>query len=270
MEQGNHEYWFIYIDETGDDGVNTAVPRCSSWFGLVGVAVRMLRIEDAFNKYRTLRKYNKSSYGIQVHSEYHSYDLVNAKGYFSYNKTGHQLDKQTRFNILKEYFEFTANNIDCKIITLYIDKSTFFRAHPTRDLRDTAIDYLLNRFNVHWYKEQHGRGIENHAVIIHDEGNNNKVRHVVRKLKVFNWITNPNTGLNQNLPLGFILEDALFKESQHSWFLQLADLTGYALRGRFDRFGALKDFELESLLPLLKPVLVLEASKNDLGIVRPG
>jgi hypothetical protein len=73
------------------------------------------------------------------------------------------------------------------------------------------------------------------VVLFFDEGEEQNIRGSVRRMKVFNPIPS-NRGVwydtgatTKNITLDNIIEDPIFKDSEQSYFVQLADFCAYAL-----------------------------------------
>jgi hypothetical protein len=74
----------------------------------------------------------------------------------------------------------------------------------------------------------------------------------------------------KNIPLTRIIEDPFFKDSEQSYFIQLADFCAYALLRRERPVPSKSRYGLDKAFDLLKPILVTEATRKDPdGIIRP-
>ncbi len=90
------------------------------------------------------------------------------------------------------------------------------------------FEYMLNRINKTLEKNN------SFGVLICDEGNENQLTSIVRKMKKENHIPNSSEifGLSRtkrNIPLERIIEDPLFKTSKSSYFIQLSDMLAFSL-----------------------------------------
>jgi Protein of unknown function (DUF3800) len=74
------------------------------------------------------------------------------------------------------------------------------------------------------------------GIILADESRQTEITKVVRKMTVFNPIPSQFGGWggakSKNIPLERIIEDPIFKKSQQSFFIQLADCVAFALLKR--------------------------------------
>ena len=91
------------------------------------------------------------------------------------------------------------------------------------------FEWMLNRIE-RTLKELNAQG-----VLICDEGNEQKLTTLVRRLKKVNPIPNKaefdmqGIGHDRNMPFENIIEDPLFKTSKSSYFIQLADFLAFSL-----------------------------------------
>ncbi|CAN5527436.1 hypothetical protein BH09GEM1_BH09GEM1_00260 [soil metagenome] len=114
-----------------------------------------------------------------------------------------------------------------------------------------------------------------HALLIADQGHEQDIIRLRRKLSVLNYIPSRfgswGTSSSKNIPLTHFVEDALFRDSAHSYFIQLADCVAFALLKRettptpqVRKYNIHRAFDVH-----LAGICVKQASYGDpLGIVR--
>ncbi len=114
-----------------------------------------------------------------------------------------------------------------------------------------------------------------HALLIADQGHEEEIVRLRRKLSVFNYIPSRfgswGSTSSKNIPLTHFVEDALFRDSAHSYFIQLVDCVAFALLKRetlptpqVKKYNLHKAFDAH-----LAGICVTQASYGDaLGIVR--
>jgi len=74
----------------------------------------------------------------------------------------------------------------------------------------------------------------------------------------------------KNVPLDRVVEDPFFKDSAQSYFVQLVDLSAYALLRRERPIPSKTKYGLDTAFNILSPILVREARPRDPdGIIRP-
>ena len=113
---------------------------------------------------------------------------------------------------------------------------------------------------------------QNHdlAILFVDKTDEIKLRNLNRRMRRYNPIPN-QIGLGSGyrmMPLKFIIEDAVHRDSAHSYFIQLADVKAYFLGQKFSPCSYVKKKGGRNYVERLKPVLFVQASKtHPLGIV---
>ena len=115
---------------------------------------------------------------------------------------------------------------------------------------------------------------DSRAIVISDRGKDLIYGRIARRLGVFNMIPSqfgawPGGAGARNIPTERIIEDIIFKDSQRSYFVQLADFCAYALLRKEHRLASKDKYGLHEAFGLLHPILNLNASSRDPeGIVR--
>ena len=114
-------------------------------------------------------------------------------------------------------------------------------------------------------------------MIISDTGKEAAYTKLARKIHVYNPIpsnqgTWADTGDHtRNIPIDRVVEDPFFKDSQQSYFIQIADFCAYALLRQERPTARIKKYRLDSAFQRLEPIIVKEASRSDpagMGIIR--
>lgn len=132
-----------------------------------------------------------------------------------------------------------------------------------------AYERLLNRIN------RTMRAWGSQAMLVWDMGKEAEYRRLSRRMAVYNPIPSMYAEWGpgrptKNIPLDYIVEDPVFKDSAESYFLQLADFSAYALLRRESPVASKSKYGLDTAFSLLQPVLFLNASYSDSeGIIRP-
>lgn len=113
------------------------------------------------------------------------------------------------------------------------------------------------------------------AMIGADKGSEVEITRIFRKMTVYNPIPSQfgswDGARSKNIPLERIIEDPVFRDSQRSYLIQLADCAAFALLKReVPPTGNIKKYGINSLFDeYLSPVCVKETCRLDpLGIVR--
>jgi hypothetical protein len=264
--------FFVYYDESGDDGY----PKYSSeLFVLTSIYMSDFFWKSNYNKIINFRRELKQKYNFPVKLEFHTKEFLTDKNPYR----NFDWDNQTKNKILYEFFDFFST-LDIKIINVAINKKVIIKEdYP---VLENAFTYSIQRIendlsaycNLCKYEDY---CVDCNFLIITDEGRIGKMRKVSRKMQQFNYIPSKFAGMYRK-EIKRLLEDPLPKNSDESYFIQIADsiayivylyltknLIGNKLANRVANKITYDD--IINLLNLIKSKLNLNASKNEYGIV---
>lgn len=241
MEKKPSQMYLIYIDESYDD----------THFAYSAVFVPAFEWNRVFSDILKWRRDLFLVHRIPLDYELHATDFVGGRGEPNENR-----DKDYRAGVFKNAFSvFEEINGISVMNGITRDKKSHLK----------LFEYMLNRIN---------RTLEARnafGVLVCDEGNENKLISIVRKMKKENDVPSQiNTGQALNLPLERIIEDPLFKTSKSSYFIQVADLIAFSLL-RSEKAVESTRVDVRNAFDVLNKVLIKQAFKNDpkqKGIVR--
>ncbi|NPV42371.1 MAG: DUF3800 domain-containing protein [Anaerolineae bacterium] len=255
-----------YIDESGDDGF----PNYSSpIFVLSVVYIYYQKWQESYRKIFEFREHLHLIYGLPKKQEIHTKEFILNKKPFE--KLG--INDVNRVNIFEEYCTFLSN-LDIKVINVAINKLAIKKAKY--DVLDTSFSYLIQRIE----NTLHHLDSQSKFLLITDPGRVGKMRSTSRRIQRINYI--PVKGLpgtSYRKEINQLIEDPLPKDSDQSFFIQIADLFAflsyhyvrnkYAISPLPNRMlRIINDQKIFNWLNLLKPVLNLKASSSDpYGIV---
>lgn len=191
-----------YIDESGDTGA-----AGSSTYSLGCLLIPMHRWTDSLDQIVATRRELRDAYGLPMQAEVKANHLVGVKKTYTDLGMG---DGQVR-DVFIQHVQ-TAARIG-RVGSVVIHKSMIRR--PDIDVFTTAWEYMFTRLRAR--TEASGQPI----LIVHDEGEADRVRKHLRKFRRANW---------QGRTYGqarLLIEDPVARDSQHSYFVQLADLIAY-------------------------------------------
>jgi len=256
-----------YIDESGDRDV----------FVMAAVAVPFLRNvegtwtivwEDQFKNIRDWRRRISRAHEIPVRKELHGNKLASGRGRYVRGKQ--QFTRGRAAQVYRSILGDLNYLPEFSIIGVVGDRESNLYGHTKLE----AVLYaLLQRMRTACAKSSR------QGLVFFDQGHG-EYRKLYRKARRFlptgsaygQW---NESGASRNLPLDNFTKDANIKESEHSFFVQLADLLSYALflkrKGEMD---SLADWQVEHQLASLYdavPIRVINtwASRRDgQGIVR--
>lgn len=204
---------FAYIDETGDTGDPFQKKGASSHFALGCVLVRAEDWNQTHEQMVNFRRQLRDDFGVHVRSELKANYLIRNRGPLRKRP----LPPNVRKRIYSLHLE-QIQKLNARAFSVCIDKSK----NRGKDIFDTAWTYLLQRLERTCNSE--GETV----VIIHDNGNNDEVRKIVRKARRFLTAGSAYGNGSLRFQAKEFLEDPVPRDSEHSYFIQLADLTAYA------------------------------------------
>lgn len=275
---------FFYVDESYDE----------TTFCLSAISIRHSDWKQCFDTVREHRVNLKNDHGIYLRKEIHARDLVAGRG-----KIGPKIiRKWERSRIFYGLLELVASLPQVLVFNICLDKSNFEdpqiiawerllnrieRTMLEFEKRELALRRRLSALVADHLSTDEAERIErrlniyrSRAVIISDEGRENEITRALRKMHVYNPIpsrygTWPSGNISRNITTDRIIEDPFFKQSDRSYFIQLADCVAFALLKRevpptpnIQTYGIHEMFE-----KTLAGVCFKEASPRDsLGIVR--
>lgn len=236
----------IYIDDSRDEQLCV----------FSALAIPVAEWHQAFEQVRDFRRAIKTAYGIFVYKELHAWKFVSGRGRIS-NRI---VTKGQRCAIFKDALSMTAQLPGARVFNAVFPKAA----------DETAFEWLLNRI------DRAMQAWDSHALLVCDEGKETIYTRLVRRMYVYNPIPSQFghwTGTGQswkNIPLSRIVEDPFFKDSQQSYFIQLADFAAYALLRQENQLPSKNRYGLHEAFDELEPILVTEATRKDpRGIIRP-
>jgi uncharacterized protein DUF3800 len=283
MSDGVASAWIYYVDESYD----------AEKFCLTALGFKVGTWRAAFEAVKQYRIGLKQSDGVLLRTEIHARELTRGRGSLGPQVIG----KWRHSRIFYELLQLTAALPDVHLFNVCLDRSG--RADAQLD----AWDRLLNRLNRlaearnrqenalrrqllaeakqgmkparYDLLERRVVPYSAHALLIADQGHEQEIVRLRRKLSVFNMIPSKfgswGSGAVKNIPLTHLVEDALFRDSAHSYFIQLADCVAFALLKRETTPTAqVRKYQLNKAFDAhLVGICITQASSGDpLGIVR--
>lgn len=233
MEKQTEMYLF-YMDESYD----------TNSYAYSSVFVPAFCWNGVFRDVVSWRRDLFKNHSIDPEYEIHATDFIGGRGQPHNNR-----DKKYRAKMFNEFIKVFENLHEVFVINAITG---------TKQNYPRLFERMLNRIN---------RTLEMknaYGVLVCDEGNEGKLISMVRKMKKENYI------LSRNIPLDRIIEDPLFKTSESSYFIQIADSIAFALlRNEYPKENTLE--EVKTAFENLDKVLVKKAYSKDpkgKGIVR--
>lgn len=239
------QMYLIYIDESYD----------KTHYAYSAIFVPAFEWNRVFSHITEWRRNLFSQHNIPPDYELHATKFVGGQGEPENNR-----DKNYRARLFHQAFE-VIDGIDgvLAINAITDDKKKYM----------TLFEWMLNRIN---------RTLEARnafGVLVCDEGNENQMVSMTRKMKKDNHIPSNeyhrHFGSSQrNIPLDRIIEDPLFKTSKSSYFIQLADFVAFSLLRNEAPLESTKE-PVKTAFDKLDKILVRQAFRKDSkgkGIIR--
>jgi len=237
--------YLAYIDDSRDD-------RFSCFSAVIVPAAKWLTLLDEIIGYRRALK---ASDGIYVKKEFHATDFVAGRG-----NLGAVVSKFRRAQIFNETLDFIASRKGVSIINACV---------PTA-FEERAFERLVMRLE----NGAKAKKPPAHVILISDEGKS--YNGLVRKMRRFNPIRSKygawSSGQRaRNNPITRIVEDIVYRDSETSFFIQLADFCAFALLRSENPIPSRSRYGLDKSFDRLRPVLRVRSFAKDprgLGIIR--
>jgi len=241
----NPDMYLIYIDESYDE----------THYAYSAMFINAFRWNNYFDHMLKWRGDWFKTHQISLDTELHATDFVAGRG-----QPHHNRDKTYRAGLFNEAIQRIEQMDGIKIINGITNNKKKYML---------LFDYMLTRIN-NTLKANNAYG-----VLICDEGNENQLTSVVRKMKKENHIPDRldmygHNSSKRNIPLDRIIEDPLFKTSKSSYFIQLADFLAFSLL-RNEKPGEFTMNSVKNAFENLDKSLVKVAFKGDKrgkGIIR--
>lgn len=246
MEGEAKVVYLVYIDESRDTERYVGV--------FSALAIPVINWHEAIKQVIALRRELKQTDGIYIKKEFHASDFVGGRGKLAPDT----VTKYRRCEIFKEVLRRVAA----------LPGARLFNAEYDKEVEDRAFERLLNRIN------RTMKTWRSYAILICDEGKEPQYTKLRRKMGVYNPIPSiygewEDGSRTKNITIDRIVEDLFFKDSGHSYFIQLVDFCAFALLRREYPIPARTQYGLHEAFDLLSGILVRTASRSDLeGIIR--
>jgi hypothetical protein len=244
--------YFLYVDESGDTGLAGSP---TNYFCLSGLVFHELRWHETLEAVIDFRRKLKADYGLKLREEIHAAHYIHKPGSLS------RIAKSIRLRMLKEILEFQASLPDISILNVVVEKSSKTAAD---DIFEIAWTTLIQRFhNTISYKNFAGpQNPDDHGMLIVDQTDEVKLRNLSRKMRRYNPVPSMYGGSALAMPITTLVEDAVHRNSQHSYFIQLADVNAYFLFQKYQCCSYIKKKGGKNYFSKLAPVLCKVASRT--------
>ena len=251
----------MYVDESGDCGLQNSPSR---YFVLTGVVIHELRWQPYLDQLIDFRRRMKLQFGLKLREELHASAMINHPGPLV------RIRRNDRLTILREFADELATMTDLNVFNIVVDKQN---KPLDYDVFAMAWRALIQRFENTLARRNFvgPANADERGILLPDHTDDKKLTELLRQLRRYNPIPNqPLYGPGyRNIVLRTIIEDPLFKNSAHSYFVQAADLIAYLLYQHLAPNAYIRKKSGQNYFIRLDPILCKVASPRDpRGIVR--
>lgn len=203
-----------YVDETGDTG-DVALQGSSTCYALGCVLIDLDKWPAAFDRAVAFRQSLRASFGIPLRQELKANYLIrNSGGLRDLN-----LSPSQRAYVYREHMRL-INDLPARAFAVVTDKGRVGISGAA--CFDMTWEMLLQRFERTCTYER------TTMMISHDSGENDAVRRNVRKARRFLTAGSMRGGGSLQFKADRLIDDPIPRNSQHAYFVQLADMVAYA------------------------------------------
>ncbi len=244
--------YLLYVDESGDVGTQGSPGR---YFCLSGMVVHELRWHETLEAIIEFRRYLRERYGLKLREEVHAQHFVHKPGDLV------RIAKSLRLRMLRDVLDFQARLPDLSVINVVVDKEG---KGPEADVFGMAWTTLVQRFhNTISHKNFPGpQNPDDCGLLVVDRTDEVKLRTLTRRMRRHNPVPRAFGEGTFRLPITTLVEDAVHRDSGHSYFIQLADVNAYFLYQRYHACKYVKKKGAQNYFNRLDPVLCRVASRN--------
>lgn len=253
--------FLMYVDESGDSGL---VRSPTQYFVLSGLVIHELRWRAYLDQLIEFRRRMRQKFGLPMRIEIHASEMITRPGNLK------SIPRNDRLTILRSFADELASMPELTAINVVVGK---IGKVPPYDVFGSAWTALIQRFE-NTLSNRNFRGPTNpdeRGMLFPDNTENKKLVTLLRRMRRFNPIPNqPRFGPGQrNLPVGNVIEDANFRDSTQSYFIQAADLVAYLLFQSLAPNSFMRRKSGQNYFRRLEPILCKVAARSDpMGVVR--
>jgi hypothetical protein len=251
--------YLIYVDESGDTGF---LPGSTRYFALSAIVLHELRWHQTLDSLIMFRRDLRSKYGLKLREEIHAADFIHRPGAIA------RIPKSLRLHIMRDALDFQAQLPDICLINVVVDKQG---KAPDYDVFDNALGALVQRFDntLSRHNLSGSHNAEDHGILVVDQTDEKKLRALTRRMRVYNPVPYKGGSGYRQMPIVTLVEDAVHRDSLHSYFIQMADVNACFLFQKQRPAGYVKKKGARNFFDRLDPVLCKVAAAGDpQGVVR--
>ena len=252
--------YLMYVDESGDPGLENSPSR---YFVLSGLVIHELTWLTTLDALVDFRRRMRSAFGLKLREEIHAAHFINKPGELA------RISRNDRLSILRHFSDELARFPELSVINVVVDKAG---KPPDYDPFAHAWQALIQRFeNTIVYRNFHGPNNPDERGMVFVDGQPSKqLTGLLRKMRRHNPIPSQVAGGGyRNIHLKKVIEDPVYRDSRHSLMVQAADLCAFLLYQKLAPNKYMRKSGGANYFSRIDPVLCRVASPRDpQGIVR--
>jgi hypothetical protein len=256
--------YLLYADESGDPGAE----GFSAHYILSALVIPAVDWSISFDRYLTLRRHLKATYGLPVRSELHAAGFVDTRvASVAIRNLG---GRRSRMRVFQDVMQSLPTVLpSAKVFSVFVDKQAANASPLARsNYLQLAWNYLLNRYHTLLTRDCASAP----GILIADNTANATVTALLRRMRVYNPLASHFLARGfYNAPVRTIIEDPVSRQSQHSYFVQIADMIAHSLYRRLYPKGSYRQYNLQTFYDYLDPILHKAVTSKDplhMAIVR--
>lgn len=258
---GREQMYIMYVDESGDPGLVKSPTR---YFALSGLVIHELRWNIYIDQIIEFRRRLRKRFGLKLREEIHAGKLI------THPKELSRISKNERLAIIRMSADELSTMPDVCLINILNDKANKVSGYDVFEETWTA---LIQRFEntIRYHNFPGPRNPVDTGIIISDNTDSKKVIRLMRKMRKYNPVPNkpPYTAGYRNIQIKYIVEDASFRDSKDSYYIQMADISAFLLYQMINPNLYMRKSAAYHYFLRLNPILCKVACNNDPnGIVR--
>ncbi|OVE76359.1 hypothetical protein BVX98_06200 [bacterium F11] len=252
--------YLMYVDESGDPGLTNSPTR---YFVLTGLVLHELRWNQILDRLIDFRRRIRNGFNLKLREEIHAPAMINNPGDLI------RIPRYNRLAILRLFTREISLMSEINVVNIVVDKEG---KNSDYDVFEMAWKALIQRFeNTLNYRNFPGpANPDERGLILSDNTDDKKLFRLIRMMRRYNPISHQKEygpGY-RNLAINFIVEDPVLRDSNHSYFIQAADLAAFLLYQKLSPSSYIRKKSAQNYFNIIKPVLCKVASGRDMdGIV---
>jgi hypothetical protein len=252
--------YLMYVDESGDVGLVNSPTR---YFVLIGLVLHELRWQQTKDELINFRQGLKQQFGLRLREEIHASEMISRPGSLA------RIPKHQRLEIIRRHADKLAAMPDVNLVCVVVDKQGKAADY---NVFEQAWQTLIQRFE-NTIANQNFSGPQNaddRGMLFPDHTADKKLNALLRRMRVYNPVPNQASfgGGYRNLILRSVIEDANFRDSAHSYFVQAVDVSAYLLYQHLAPSNFMRRKSGQNYFRRLDPIVCKVITRQPDGVVR--